>query len=113
MAAKEIVQTSKMFMPGSLMVNSFYEPSQNLIFAMMSMIQGPFYDESRPSMLNYAGYGAVLGHELTHGFDHMGSQYDVDGNKRNWWDVETKQNFLEQKQCLIDQYSNYVVSLKL
>jgi membrane metallo-endopeptidase-like protein 1 len=57
--------------------------------------------------MNYGGVGYVIGHEITHGFDDMGRQYDSEGNLYDWWDPNTKKNFLEKTSCMIEQYGNY------
>ena len=59
--------------------------------------------------MNYAGIGSVMGHEFTHGFDDMGRQFDKDGNLVDWWDPKTKKEYLKRAQCIIDQYSGYLV----
>ena len=59
--------------------------------------------------MNYAGIGWVIGHEITHGFDDKGRQYNEKGNLQNWWDDETKAKFLNKTKCIIDQYSKYEV----
>jgi predicted metalloendopeptidase len=59
--------------------------------------------------LNYGGIGMVIGHEITHGFDDEGRQYDKDGNRIPWWTEETIEKFVTRKQCIIDQYSNYSI----
>lgn len=58
---------------------------------------------------NYGSMGAVVGHEVSHGFDDQGSQYDKHGNLQNWWSDTSRQNFQTASQCIIDQYSNYKV----
>lgn len=60
--------------------------------------------------MNYASIGSLIGHEITHGFDDQGRQYDFDGNLANWWDPKTEKQFLDNVQCIIDQYSNYTDS---
>ncbi|VDN87838.1 unnamed protein product [Brugia pahangi] len=60
-------------------------------------------------MVNYGAIGAVIGHEVTHGFDDQGSQYDKDGNLLNWWNVDSYNGFAKRKECIINQYSSYVV----
>ena len=59
--------------------------------------------------MNYGGIGFIIGHEITHGFDDQGRQYDDDGNLRNWWEPETKKQFLVNTKCIIKQYENYTV----
>ena len=59
--------------------------------------------------MNYGSIGYVMGHEITHGFDDEGRQYDKDGNLREWWEAETTNEFLKKAQGIIDQYSNYTV----
>lgn len=57
--------------------------------------------------MNYASIGSIIGHEITHGFDDQGRQYDLDGNLADWWEPQTQQQFLEKAQCIIDQYGNF------
>lgn len=57
--------------------------------------------------MNYAAIGQIIGHEITHGFDDRGRQFDLDGNLAEWWQPETRSQFLDKAQCIIDQYSNY------
>ncbi|KAI1715809.1 peptidase family m13 domain-containing protein [Ditylenchus destructor] len=108
---EELAQEPPFYQSAIVDINAAYYPDRNAIFAMMSILQGPYYTKSRPTVMNFAVIGAVLGHEITHGFDHQGSRHDVDGNLRDWWDPETKENFNEEKQCIVDQYSNYIFKL--
>ena len=62
-----------------------------------------------PNYLNYAGIGRAIGHELTHGFDHAGAQFDSTGSLVNWWKPETAESFRKKAQCIIWQYGNYTV----
>lgn len=57
--------------------------------------------------MNYAAIGSVVGHEITHGFDDLGRQFDADGTLVDWWGEETRNRFLERAQCIIEQYGNY------
>lgn len=57
--------------------------------------------------MNYAAIGQIIGHEITHGFDDRGRQFNLDGNLADWWNAETQKQFLEKAQCIIDQYGNY------
>ena len=74
-----------------------------------SILQGVFFDKQRPHYMNYGAIGYIIGHEITHGFDDEGRQYDKDGNLVDWWQAKTKSAFDEKAQCIIDQYSNITV----
>ena len=71
------------------------------------IFQGIFYQKDRPNYLNYGGIGWVIGHEITHGFDDQGRQYDDVGNLKDWWDLDTKNRFIGKTRCIIEQYNNY------
>ncbi|XP_052821500.1 neprilysin-1-like [Mya arenaria] len=87
-------------------VNAFYNPNTNDIVFPAGMLQPPFYSEYFPKSLNYGGIGVVIGHEITHGFDDKGRQFDKDGNMKQWWKNETIEAFHRRNQCIINQYSN-------
>ena len=70
-------------------------------------MQPLFYSSQFPKSLNYGGIGVVIGHEITHGFDDKGRQFDKDGNLKQWWNNITVQAFRQRTQCIIDQYSEY------
>ena len=72
-----------------------YSSSENSIQFPAGILQGNFFGSDRPSYLNYGSIGWVIGHEITHGFDDQGRQYDDSGNLANWWDDDTKDKFLE------------------
>jgi len=91
-------------------VNAFYEPSTNAISFPAGILQTPYFNKDAPKYLNYGGIGMVIGHEITHGFDDDGRQYDKDGNRIPWWTNNTITEFNKRKQCIIDQYSNYTVA---
>ncbi|CAF3473329.1 unnamed protein product, partial [Rotaria sp. Silwood2] len=91
-------------------VNAFYSPPRNQIIFPAGILQMPFFNKDAPKYLNYGAIGMVIGHEITHGFDDSGRQYDKDGNRISWWTDDTIKKFNERKQCIIDQYSNYVVT---
>ncbi|CAF2099472.1 unnamed protein product [Rotaria magnacalcarata] len=91
-------------------VNAFYDPSKNQITFPAGILQKPFFDKDAPKYLNYGGIGVVIGHEITHGFDDEGRQFDKDGNRIPWWSDETIKKFIERKTCIVDQYSNYTIT---
>lgn len=72
-----------------------------------AILQDRFFSANRPRYMNYGSLGFLIGHEITHGFDDVGRQYDFDGNLVNWWQPETEKKFLEKAQCIIWQYGNY------
>jgi membrane metallo-endopeptidase-like protein 1 len=90
-------------------VNAFYNPNTNEIAFPAGILQPIFYSHQFPKSLNYGGIGVVIGHEITHGFDDKGRQYDKDGNLRHWWNNETIKAFRERAQCIVNQYSGYVL----
>jgi endothelin-converting enzyme/putative endopeptidase len=89
-------------------VNANYDPNQNNITFPAGILQPPFYDSRADVALNFGGIGAVIGHELTHGFDDEGSQFDAEGNLRDWWTADDKKQFEERTGCIKDQYANFV-----
>ncbi|XP_055299905.1 neprilysin-2-like isoform X2 [Sitodiplosis mosellana] len=88
-------------------VNAYYASLENSIQFPAAILQDVFFSADRPRYMNYASIGSVIGHEITHGFDDQGRQFDLDGNLVDWWDPETNKQFLEKAQCIIDQYGNY------
>ena len=88
-------------------VNAFYSSIENSIQFPAGILQGNFFGSDRPTYMNYGGIGWVIGHEITHGFDDQGRQYDDAGNLANWWDDRTKDKFVEKTNCIIWQYGNY------
>uniref|UniRef100_A0A1W7RA63 Neprilysin n=1 Tax=Hadrurus spadix TaxID=141984 RepID=A0A1W7RA63_9SCOR len=90
-------------------VNAFYNPNKNDIVFPAGILQPLFYSQHFPKSLNYGGIGVVIGHEITHGFDDKGRQFDKDGNLKQWWNNATISRFRERAQCIIDQYSSYVI----
>ena len=89
-------------------VNAYYEPSMNVIVFPAAILQPPFFNPDAEDAANYGGIGAVIGHEIGHGFDAQGSQYDGDGKLNDWWTEEDKANFKALTQKLIDQYNEFV-----
>lgn len=71
------------------------------------ILQEAFFDADRPRYMNYGAIGFVIGHEITHGFDDQGRQFDLRGNLVDWWAAPTKQQYLEKARCIIEQYGNY------
>ncbi|CAH1980231.1 unnamed protein product [Acanthoscelides obtectus] len=90
-------------------VNAFYSSIENSIQFPAGILQGVFFSADRPRYMNYGAIGFVIGHEITHGFDDQGRQFDQEGNLVDWWQEGTKKAFVEKAQCIIDQYGNYTV----
>lgn len=91
-------------------VNAYYEPSMNVIVFPAAILQPPFFDPNAEDAVNYGGIGAVIGHEIGHGFDDQGAQYDGDGTLNDWWTAEDKANFEARTKALIAQYDAFVPS---
>jgi endothelin-converting enzyme/putative endopeptidase len=89
-------------------VNASYNPLENNITFPAGILQPPFYDNKADDAMNFGGIGAVIGHELTHGFDDQGSQFDAEGNLRDWWTADDKKKFEERTSCVKDQYGSFV-----
>ncbi|KOX74681.1 Endothelin-converting enzyme 2 [Melipona quadrifasciata] len=87
-------------------VNAFYSAILNSVTFPAGILHPPFYGNGLQS-INYGAMGAIMGHELTHGFDDQGRRYDQNGNLRQWWSNETLQYYHEKVECIIKQYSNY------
>ncbi|MES2828783.1 MAG: M13 family metallopeptidase [Bacteroidota bacterium] len=90
-------------------VNASYSPTMNEIIFPAGILQFPFFDAKADDAVNYGGIGAVIGHEMSHGFDDQGSQYDKDGNLRNWWTDEDKSKFDAKTKALGEQFDAYTV----
>jgi endothelin-converting enzyme/putative endopeptidase len=91
-------------------VNAYYSPDRNNINFPAGILQSPFYQAGRDAAVNYGGAGAVVGHELTHGFDDQGRKFDGKGNLRNWWTEGDAKAYEARSSCIADQYSEYVVA---
>jgi putative endopeptidase len=89
-------------------VNAYYEPTMNVIVFPAAILQPPFFDPDADDAANYGGIGAVIGHEIGHGFDDQGSKYDGSGRLNDWWTAEDRKNFEERTTALIDQYNAFV-----
>lgn len=92
-------------------VNAYYSSIANRIAFPAGILQGAFFNPNRPQYMNYGGIGFVIGHEITHGFDDQGSQYDANGDLKNWWAPATRAAYLDRAKCIIDQYGRYVEPL--
>jgi putative endopeptidase len=90
-------------------VNAYNNSSMNEIVFPAGIMQPPFYDPKADDAVNYGGMGAVIGHEITHGFDDHGSKFDSKGNRNDWWKPEDLKNFNERTGCVSDQFDGYVV----
>ncbi|MGY4384842.1 putative endopeptidase [Pedobacter sp. UYP24] len=90
-------------------VNAYYSPTMNEIVFPAGILQFPFFDPKADDAVNYGGIGAVIGHEMSHGFDDQGSQYDKEGNLRNWWTDEDKAKFDAKTKALGNQFDTYTV----
>jgi putative endopeptidase len=90
-------------------VNAYYNATLNEIVFPAGILQLPFFDAKADDALNYGGIGAVIGHEMSHGFDDNGSKYDADGTLRNWWTEEDRTKFDAKTKTLAQQYDGYTV----
>jgi putative endopeptidase len=90
-------------------VNAYYNSTLNEIVFPAGILQFPFFDPLADDAVNYGGIGAVIGHEMSHGFDDSGSQYDADGTLRNWWTDEDRKRFEAKTALLVAQYNAYTV----
>jgi putative endopeptidase len=88
-------------------VNAYYNPNMNEIVFPAGILQPPFFYASADDAVNYGGIGAVIGHEMTHGFDDQGRQFDAVGNLRDWWSPQSAAKFKERAQAIIQQYNEY------
>ncbi|MGD0755976.1 MAG: M13 family metallopeptidase [Bacteroidales bacterium] len=90
-------------------VNAYYNPNRNEIVFPAGILQPPFFNMDADDAINYGAIGMVIGHEMTHGFDNTGRQYDKDGNLRDWWTKEDSKAFEEHTNMLVDEYNHYEV----
>ena len=90
-------------------VNAYYSASRNEIVFPAGILQPPFFDGKADDAVNYGGIGAVIGHEMTHGFDDQGRKFDAQGNLTNWWTPEDLKNFEQRAGCVEKQFDAYVV----
>uniref|UniRef100_A0A8B9HR43 Endothelin-converting enzyme 1 n=1 Tax=Astyanax mexicanus TaxID=7994 RepID=A0A8B9HR43_ASTMX len=99
------------WMIGAAVVNAFYSPNRNQIVFPAAILQPPFYSKDQLQALNFGGIGMVIGHEITHGFDDNGRNFDKDGNMLNWWSNFSAEHFRAQSQCMVQQYGNFTWDL--
>lgn len=90
-------------------VNAYYDPQENDINFPAGILQPPFYDNKVDDAVNFGAIGAVIGHELTHGFDDQGRQFDAQGNLRDWWTPQDAKAFEQRADCLVKEYSGFTV----
>jgi endothelin-converting enzyme/putative endopeptidase len=88
-------------------VNAYYSPVENNINFPAGILQPPFYSPSADPAVNYGAAGAVIGHELTHGFDDQGRQFDAQGNLKDWWTTDDAKAFEARTSCIVDEYSGF------
>ena len=89
-------------------VNAYYQPSLNEIVFPAGILQPPFYNKDATDAVNFGAMGMVVGHELTHGFDDQGRQFDAEGNLKDWWTPASGQGFIERANCVKQQFDGYV-----
>jgi putative endopeptidase len=90
-------------------VNAYYNSGMNEIVFPAGILQPPFYSPTADDAVNYGGMGAVIGHEISHGFDDQGSKFDGQGNLHEWWTPEDRKNFTERGDCVVNQFNSYEV----
>ncbi|MCC6824220.1 MAG: M13 family metallopeptidase [Acidobacteria bacterium] len=90
-------------------VNASYNPTNNDITFPAGILQPPFFNFNADDAINYGAIGAVIGHEISHGFDDSGSRFDGDGNLKMWWTPEDRKNFDERAACVVEQFNGYEV----
>ncbi|MEO6251910.1 MAG: M13 family metallopeptidase [Ferruginibacter sp.] len=90
-------------------VNAYYSPQKNEIVFPAAILRSPFFDFEADDAINYGGIGAVIGHEMTHGFDDQGRQYDADGNLQDWWTKSDADEFKKRADEVVQQYNSYTV----
>ncbi len=90
-------------------VNAYYNPTMNEIVFPAAILQPPFFNMQADDAVNYGGIGAVIGHEMGHGFDDQGAKFDGEGNMRDWWTEQDLKEFAARGKALVEQYANYAV----
>ncbi|OCT78493.1 endothelin-converting enzyme-like 1 [Xenopus laevis] len=111
MAIKKIrqeVDKSTWLLPPQAL-NAYYLPNKNQMVFPAGILQPTLYDPDFPQSLNFGGIGTIIGHELTHGYDDWGGQYDANGNPIQWWTEDSYSKFLKKAECIVDLYENFTV----
>jgi len=90
-------------------INAYYNPSFNEIVFPAGILQTPYFNPDADDAINYGGIGMVIGHEMTHGFDDQGSQFDKDGNLKTWWSKEDNDKFMAKTKLVIDEYNHFTI----
>jgi putative endopeptidase len=90
-------------------VNAYYNSTMNEIVFPAGILQPPFYNPNADDAVNYGGIGAVIGHEISHGFDDQGSKFDGKGNLHEWWTPDDRKNFTDRADCVVNQFNGYEV----
>ena len=90
-------------------VNAYYNPTFNEIVFPAGILQFPFFDMNADDAINYGGIGMVIGHEITHGFDDQGRQYDAEGNLKEWWTTSDADKFTAKANDVVKQYDEYTI----
>lgn len=106
-AGKKVDRTEWQMTPPT--INAYYNPTFNEIVFPAGILQFPFFDPDADDAINYGGIGMVIGHEMTHGFDDQGAQYDKDGNLKNWWSKEDSIKFVAKTKQVIALYNSYII----
>lgn len=106
---EEPVDRGEWAMPAHV-VNAYYNPLLNEVVFPAGILQPPFFHEDADDAVNYGAIGSVIGHEITHGFDDNGSQFDEEGRRRNWWTDDDRAEFEKRAEVLVEQFSRYQVS---
>ncbi|XP_006022524.1 endothelin-converting enzyme-like 1 [Alligator sinensis] len=104
---QEVDKSAWLLPPQAL--NAYYLPNKNQMVFPAGILQPTLYDPEFPQSLNYGGIGTIIGHELTHGYDDWGGQYDRHGNLVHWWTEASYSKFLKKAQCIVDLYDNFTV----
>uniref|UniRef100_A0A3B4VLP1 Endothelin converting enzyme like 1 n=1 Tax=Seriola dumerili TaxID=41447 RepID=A0A3B4VLP1_SERDU len=104
---EEVDKTAWLLPPQAL--NAYYLPNKNQMVFPAGILQPTLYNPEFPQSLNYGGIGAIIGHELTHGYDDWGGQYDRHGNLKQWWTEESYRKFQKKAECIVKLYDNFTV----